>query len=225
MIEIIALILLSEKISIKARLKGYPNTGIFIIMFILLWIVFESIGTIIGTIININKALPYTIGYTFAFVSAFLSFKIIDFIKPREIKKEYDPNIEIVLPYNVYIWKERIIQLIIILIITVLLCIYLTKVFIIIPILIILFTNYGIYSIIFGNDNITIIYYYGRKRIINNNQIVRLILNQKLIIELNWKISSKHSTKVIKFSSSQFLQNNIPLDNITNLLKSRYTNS
>jgi hypothetical protein len=217
MFEIIAIILLSEKISTMARVKGYPNTGRFVLLFVSSWFGFEIFGAITGSIISSDFFVLLTFGYVFAIIGAIISFAIVHSLKTKEILSDYDPNIQIGIPFVIKLWKENIISIIAICIFCAILIGLVSYYFFILPILILLFTKYGIYKIVFQSDEIILQYFYGRKKFISKSQIVNAVLNKKLTIEVHWKKSSKHSTKSIKFSSTAFLVKKIPIGNINSL--------
>jgi MFS family permease len=161
MLEIIAIILLSEKISTKARLKGYLNTGRFVFLFVLMWCVFEIIGSVIGTVIFNQVIITWFVAIIFAVIGAYLSFFIVDKLKTKEILTDYDSNVQIDLPFTIKLWKENITTIITVSLASALLAAYLSYYFLIIPVLIFGFTKYGISEIIFQPEEITYKYFYG----------------------------------------------------------------
>lgn len=218
MLEIIAIILLSEKISNKARQKGYPKTGRYVLLFLVFWFSFEFIGAIIGYMFSPKLYVYYPIALIFAIIGYLISSKIVNSLKQKEIKTDYDPDIVIELPFKIKVWKDNIIQVFSILI----LCIVISKiinVYIAGFIFIILVLVYAKYEVVFNESGIIIKYLYGRKQKINKEYIRKLLLNNKLMIEVGWKKNSKDTTKTRQFSANAFILHQIPIENIKRFLE------
>ena len=107
MLEIIALLIFSERISAKARLKGYPNTGRFVLLFILMWLGFEITGAILSQFVTPDPNVRWITGFVFAFIGAYLSFVIVGALKTKEIPAEYDPEKKIEPPFTVNLLREN----------------------------------------------------------------------------------------------------------------------
>ena len=218
MLELIAIALLSDKISSRARMKGYPRTGRFVLLFIFLWFFFEVLGIVLGSLFFGGTRARFSLAYPLAGLGAFISFKIVDMMETRRFRTEYDPSAAVATPCSVRLWKEHLIPIAAISVVSALMAVFLHWSLLAITLLIFLFTKYGMYDITFNTGSIVIRYFYGRKRTIGAEQIVKLLLNAKLFIELHWKKSRKHSTKTMKFSSGSFLEKDIPIDNIKRFL-------
>lgn len=223
MLEIIALLIFSERISAKARLKGYPNTGRFVLLFILMWLGFEIMGATLSQFVTPNPNVRWITGFVFAFIGAYLSFVIVGSLKTKEIPAEYDPEKKIEPPFAVNLLKENLVAIVAICGFSAVMIYYLSYYLLFIPLLIFLFTKYGIYTIVFHGDRIVLTHLYGRRRTIANEKIVRAVLNTRLQVEVHWKKSAKHSTKSIKFAANAFLAEKIPLENIKRFLRETYS--
>ncbi len=229
MIELISLLLLSDRISTKARLKGYISTGRFVLLLIIMWCSFELIGVMIIAE-NFNQTvftnsffdIQYLFVLVLAFIGAFISFGIVHSLKTKEILANYDPDIKIELPFIVNLLEENIFTIITVCVLSLIFIYNFSLYFIIMPLFVFIFTKYGIYKIFFQSDEIVFKYLYGRKKIIQKKQVVKITLNNKLFIELHWKKSSRHSTKSIKFPSNSFIVNKIPIENIKEFLQTTY---
>lgn len=219
MLEIIAILILAERISTKARLKGYIKTGRFILLFIFMWYLFEFIGGITGSLIGMNNILLWFFSFLFSLAGAYIAFLIVGMLKAKEILTAYDPDVKIDTPFEVNLFSENLVVLAGVGIIIGILMYFATYYFIILLIIVLLFTKYGIYKIVFQQDGISVRYLYGKKYTIEKKQVVRALVNNKLYIEIHWKKSPKHSTRTLKFSSNSFLMKKISVENISRFLE------
>ncbi|MCP4129633.1 MAG: hypothetical protein GY754_01335 [bacterium] len=239
MLEVIALIIISGMISDRARAKGHVATGRYVLLFLFLFFACYFTGIVLGSYIYYGaivmgsfvpggstaagvSIMPYFMGINGAIGGTVLSFIIVGSLKVKPIAQEYNEEISVALPFEVAVWKEKIIVLILITAITVFFMLYFSYWFGIVYILAMLLSKVFVYTIIFDEEKIVFKYIYGRKRVIPRDQVVRAVLNKKYKIEIHWKKSSKHSTRMIKFSSRDFLMQQIPVENINRFLSSTY---
>jgi len=226
MLVIIAIILLAERITTKARMKGYINTGRFILLLIFMWYAFQFIGIFAAALFTKDENIILAISLLSSILGVYVSFKIVDFLKERIIPVDFDNNLHIDFPYSFNLMKGYIIQVISIVIIAAVFIVKYNFIWLLIPVAALMIYKYTFYKVTFTQSEITLHYLYGTKRIIPCDQIVRLVISNKLMIELSWKKSSRHSTKIVKFSAQSLIGQRYPIENIKDFLnKCKNSNS
>jgi len=91
--------------------------------------------------------------------------------------------------------------------------------------LIFMFYEIGVFRFRFLDEGVVLYYFYGRKRHIMKEQIVRIAVKDTIFgrkIEINWKKSSRHSTRVFRISSWGLKKQNLTADSLVMFLKERY---
>jgi len=222
MLEIIILILLSDKISKRAKARGFVSTGKFVVLIIAMWIFFEYLGMVIGRMISANLLVVYAFGIACAIFGARFAFLIVDNVKVKKAHEPQHEGADISLPFEIPAWKDSLLFTLGAIALTVFLALYLNFMVIIAALLIFYFYELLVYKYTFDPDGFTIHYLYGRTRRITADQVVRIILTKKNNVEINWKKSRKHSTRTIRISSEPFYSQNLPLKETVELLQASY---
>jgi hypothetical protein len=91
--------------------------------------------------------------------------------------------------------------------------------------LVFFFYEIGVYSYTFHENEIILKYFYLRKKVIRKDQITRIVIKKSFIgdkIEIDWKKSPRHSTRIIKIPMSWFRKKDLKDDETIEFLKSIY---